>query len=185
MVHEISARAALKAATQDCHERVDAVFSQAALNDRQTYGRFLAAQAAAQLPVEAALIAGDVARIVPDWPMRERGSLIRQDLADLGREVPPPAGALAFRSPAEVLGGLYVLEGSRLGGQVLKRSVPEGFPSRFLGGVNSAAWRSLLAMLDRTLTTAPLRNEAIASARSVFALFETSGRQHLSLVGAP
>jgi len=185
MVHEDSARAMLKAATQDCHERVDAVFSQAMLSDRRSYTRFLAAQAAAQLPVEAALIAGGVADIVPDWPLRERGALLRQDLADLDCAVPPPAGALAFNSAAEVLGGLYVLEGSRLGGQVLKRSVPEHFPARFLGGVNSAAWRSLLATLDTALTTAPLRDAAIASARSVFALFEASGRQHLSLVTAP
>jgi heme oxygenase len=71
----------LKAATQDCHARVDAVFSQAMLSDRRSYTSFLAAQAAAQLPVETALIAGGVADIVPDWPLRERGALLRQDLA--------------------------------------------------------------------------------------------------------
>ena len=46
-----------------------------------------------------------------------------------------------------------------------------------LGGVDSAAWRSLLQMLDVRLDTGLKRSVAVAAARNVFALFETSGQR--------
>ena len=51
----MSARAALKRATADAHERVDLLFSGLKLEDPRDYRRFLVAQAAAHLPVEQAL----------------------------------------------------------------------------------------------------------------------------------
>lgn len=177
MMHEITARSALRAATLEQHDRVDRIFSQIRLDDVDDYGAFLGAQAAAHIPVEHALVSAGVARIVPDWESRERGDLVRADLATLGLPMPDPAGTIVFGDEAAVLGGLYVLEGSRLGGTMLKRSVPADFPTRFLGGVDSAAWRSLLQMLDARLDNALKRSAAVAAARDVFALFETSGQR--------
>lgn len=177
MTHEITARGALRAATHEQHDRVDRLFSQIRLDDRDDYGAFLGAQAAAHIPVEQALAQAGVDAIVPDWEARQRGDLVRADLAMLGLAVPDPAGKIAFADEFAVLGGLYVLEGSRLGGTMLKRSVPADFPTRFLGGVDSAAWRSLLQMLDVRLDTGLKRSVAVSAARSVFALFETSGQR--------
>lgn len=151
MTHQITARAALRAATHDQHERVDRLFSHIRLDDRSDYGKFLGAQAAAHIPVEDALTEAGVASVVADWPTRQRADCLRADLATLGLMVPEPAGSIVFESEAALLGGLYVLEGSRLGGAMLKRLVPDDFPARFLGGVNSAGWRSLLQMLDARL----------------------------------
>lgn len=177
MTHPTTARAALRAATHDGHERVDRLFSQVRLDDRREYGAFLGAQAAAHIPVERALAEGGIAVIVPDWDARRRADLLRADLATLGLGVPDPAGSIAFEGEAALLGGLYVLEGSRLGGTMLKASVAADLPTRFLGGVDSAAWRSLLQMLDVRLDTALKRSVAVTAARNVFALFEKSGRQ--------
>lgn len=177
MTHQTSARAALRAATHDQHERVDRLFSHVRLDDRLEYGDFLGAQAAAHIPVERALADGGIAAIVPDWTARQRADLVRADLATLGLAVPEPAGTIVFAGEAALLGGLYVLEGSRLGGTMLKRSVPSDFPTRFLGGVDSSAWQTLLQMLDAHLDTALKRSVALTAACNVFALFEMSGHR--------
>jgi heme oxygenase (biliverdin-IX-beta and delta-forming) len=141
MINEVSARAALRAGTGSHHERVDRLFSAADLSDRASYGRFLQAQAAAHLAVERALVLRGVGAIVTDWPIRERGTLLCADLDELGLAIPDPIGIVVLDNEASLLGGLYVLEGSRLGGTLLKRSVPATFPTRFLGGGTSSSWQ--------------------------------------------
>lgn len=114
-----------------------------------------------------------------DWPDRRRSEQLLADLADLEAEMPCPAGELAFASSEALLGALYVLEGSRLGGTLLKRSVPAEFPTRFLGNVDSAAWQLLLSQLDDHLDTELKRSTAIGAAQEVFSLFEVSGHTYL------
>ena len=140
-----SAQSALRAATQIHQERIDSLFSSISLADRNSYGAFLLAQAAAHIPTEDALAFGGVAAIVHDWSKRQRSDLIREDLAGMGLGMPQPAGVLKFQSESGLLGALYVIEGSRLGGTVLRRSVSPGLPVRFLSDGNSAAWRESLA----------------------------------------
>ncbi len=181
MTPPATARAALRAATAGHHRRVDAAFSTAALGEAASYAAFLRAQAAAHLPVEDALAAGGIAAIVPDWAARRRSGLLRDDLAALGCAVPVAAGTIRLDGAAALLGALYVLEGSRLGGTLLRRSVAPGLPARFLGGGDSAAWRSLLALLDERLTTDAARGDAIAAAGAVFDLFETAARLHVQV----
>ena len=111
MTHQITARGALRAATHEQHDRVDRLYSQIRLDDRDDYGAFLGAQAAAHIPVEQALVEAGVGAIVPDWDIRQRGDLVRADLAVLGLPVPDPAGPIVFSDEAAVLGGLYVLGG--------------------------------------------------------------------------
>lgn len=175
-----TARSVLRAGTAHHHERVDQLFSRLSLHERAGYAAFLRAQAAAHIPVEAALARGGVAAVIPDWIARQRSALLRDDLADLGLAPPEPAGVIALEGEAALLGALYVLEGSRLGGIVLKRAVPLDFPARFLGGMDSAAWRRLLGILDDRLDTEAKRAAAVAAACAVFALFEASGQRHVA-----
>lgn len=172
-----SARRALRARTAAHHDRIDALFSRFDLARRDDYGRFLQAQAAAFLPVESALDAAGAAALFGAWPARRRGPLVLRDLEALGLEAPAALKAPGFESEAAVLGGLYVLEGSRLGGALLRRSVPAGLPTAFLTPGDPKAWRDLMQIVDARLASAEKIAAATKSARAVFGLFESAGQQ--------
>lgn len=184
MSKDNSTRMALRAATGPYHERVDRVFSTARLDDRQSYGQFLLAQAGAHIAAEDALTRAGIDAIIADWPERQRKAALIADLSDLGLEVPDAADgpALELVGEAELLGALYVLEGSRLGGALLKRSVAPDLPARFLGGGDSAAWRRLLALLDERIDTEAKLLTSIKAACEIFMLFEASGQKYLRAV---
>lgn len=173
------AHEALRSATAECHRRVDEIYSEADLGDRQSYGNFLRAQAAALLPAEQALERAGIAEFIDDWAARVRGHLLADDLAALGLAIPRPAGSLSIGAPAQLLGVLYMLEGSRLGGTLLKRSVSADLPATFLGGFRPGSWQSLLALLDQRLDTEVRQVDAIDAARDAFSLFENGGRRFL------
>jgi heme oxygenase len=175
------ARDALRRETRDMHDRVDAVYSMFRLDARDGYAAFLTAQAAAHLPCEAALDRAQAERIVPDWPSRRRADLLLDDLRGIGSDVSAlDGGAMgvepSFSTPSEILGAIYVLEGSRLGGAMLVRSVPGSLPRKFLGASVPGSWRTLMQAIDRDLVTATAIDEAVAAARQVFELFERAGR---------
>ena len=168
----MSAHAYLRVATRSAHDQVDALLSGYDLADRDDYIRFLGAQAAAFLPVEQALDQADAASLIPDWAERQRSGQLLDDLAELG--IDPPAGVQApsFSTPAEVLGGVYVLEGSRLGGSMLARSIGPGLPRNFLdGGSMRGGWKSLLALLEQNLPSIVERERAGKSAIMTFDCF--------------
>lgn len=176
--------AALRAATRDDHARVDALFSALPLGEPAGYRRFLRAQARAHLPVERALSAAGAAGVVADWRSRLRGPALLGDLSDLGEAVPPPLSAPVFASAAALLGGIYVLEGSRLGGKLIARAAPAGMPTRFVAApTRSGSWRGLLATLDAVLSPGECE-AAIAAARAVFDRFAEAGRHELEPVAA-
>lgn len=167
-----TARQALRSATAVHHERVDRAYGRYNLSDERQYRRFLQAQAAGLLPAEQAIDRSDLNAIVPDWPERRRAHLLRADLSALGAPARACEGALGLATAEEILGAVYVLEGSRLGGGVLARSVPAHFPTQFLSGADGRRWRALLEILERVLISEPQRISAIGAARRVFALFE-------------
>jgi heme oxygenase len=169
-----SARSVLRAATAAHHDRVDHLFSRLDLSDAGDYSRFLQAQASAHLPVERALTLAGADDVVSDWSERQRADALRADLIDLGLAQPYASAAIAFEGHEAVLGGIYVLEGSRLGGKLLKRQVSPHLPTRFLSDGDSAAWRRLLATLEERLVTDEQRAGAAAGAIAVFHLFETA-----------
>ncbi|MES2988772.1 MAG: biliverdin-producing heme oxygenase [Pseudomonadota bacterium] len=174
----MSARAALRLATAPDHARVDAAFSQYDLSSREGYRRFLLRQAAAHLPVERALDGGVA---IEDWPERRRADAIRADLADLGCTDIAEAPFGGFSTPAEMLGGAYVLEGSRLGGQLLRKQVSDGLPTRFLAKGSSEAWRALLTVLETKLTSPEEIAAAVKGARAVFACFEAAAGREVEI----
>ncbi|URW76403.1 biliverdin-producing heme oxygenase [Sphingomonas donggukensis] len=172
-------RTHLKSATAAWHDRVEAAFGRADLGTRSGYAAFLRAQAAAHLPVEAALEAAGVRGVLPDWDRRTRAAALRADLTELGVAAPPLLAAPAIAGTAQILGSVYVLEGSRLGGAMLKRGVPAELPQRFLGSVDSKLWRDLLALLDIHLPDPEDRDDAVAAAIAVFRTFEHAGTAYL------
>lgn len=172
----LSAAQALRRATAPAHDEVDALFSRFDLGEPAGYRAFLLAQAKAHLPVEAALDAADAERVIADWPQRRRAALLRADLADLDA-APEPGPAPTPADAAEVAGMAYVIEGSRLGGALLRRSVAPGLPVRFLSApAEPGAWRALLLRLDALLGGEAELARATAAARGVFALFAAAGR---------
>ncbi|RYE02236.1 MAG: heme oxygenase [Sphingomonadales bacterium] len=174
----MSVRAALRSATGQDHERVDAAFSRYDLSSREGYRRFLLHQAAAHLPVERALdrAAGSA---IEDWATRRRADAIRADLADLGCSHIAEIPFDGFATQARMLGGAYVLEGSRLGGQILRKQISDGLPTRFLAQGSSLAWRALLTVLETKLTSPEEIAEAVKGARAVFACFEAAARREV------
>ena len=173
----MKARDALKRATRDVHDRLDAILSSYRLDDAADYRRFLTAQAAAFLPVERALTAAGAGDLVPGWTNTLRGSLLIADLDALGARTPREVAPPAYDNEAALLGGIYVLEGSRMGAAVLSRQVPAHLPRRFLATRSPPGhWAAILGTLERKLTSSVELNIATAAAQRTFACFESSGR---------
>ena len=166
------ARWALRDATRDEHDAVDSAFGRHDLSRLQGYSRFLDAQARAFVAVERAIDASGATAVIADWPERRRADLLLADLNDLGVTASASVEAPVLTSEAEVLGAIYVLEGSRLGGAVLFRSAPYDAPRRFLEPEGTGLrWRSLVALLDARLIDKDQIDAAVRSARSVFRCF--------------
>lgn len=70
------------------------------------------------------------------YPLTQRAALLRADIEQLGRQVRTANGAALPESIPSLVGMLYVLEGSRLGGAMLARQVKKAMgsqvPLRFL-----------------------------------------------------
>lgn len=159
----------LRAQTGPAHDAVDAAFGGHDLGDRAAYARFLTAHARALPAAEAVL--GDRDGL-PGW--RRRTALLAADLGDLGVAMPEPLPfTLPDRAGAD-WGALYVTEGSRLGGIMLARGVPDEFPARYLSAKHLAGeWRALIAAIDAAGAAGgdAWVEGAIAGAEACFALY--------------
>lgn len=162
--------ARLRAASAPDHDRVDALFGGYRLDEAESYTRFLHAHARALPAAEAALAA------VPDLPgWRTRTALLAADLAALGQEMPAPLD-FAVEGPA-AWGLLYVTEGSRLGGAMLARSVPDALPSAYLAARHERGeWKRTLEALEARAAAEgeAWQEEALAGARAGFRLYEAA-----------
>ena len=175
------ARFFLREATADAHARLDGLFSSFDLGDPADYARFLRAQAGAFFGVEASLEAAGVAQVLDDWPARRRAQLLREDLTTLGAVIPAPETPPVIVGEAAILGAVYVLEGSRLGGTMLVRTLSDTAPKTFLTPGNPLLWRTFVATLDKRLSSGEERAEAAKSACAVFDIFTVSA---LRVLGA-
>ncbi|CAN5366446.1 hypothetical protein BH10PSE13_BH10PSE13_16210 [soil metagenome] len=165
------ARDALRRATRDAHEAVDASFSRFDLSDTDAYRTFLIVHAQVVPALEAWLNVHQ-----PDslggWRTVRRGPALLADLAALGEPAPPTVAIDLPDDTATICGATYVLEGSRMGGALLSRRVPAGLPADYLRAPSqSALWRSFVADLDRLLPDAQAIERAGAAALATFALF--------------
>ena len=172
----MTAREQLKAATQAAHDRVDAAFDHDLANPI-TYVAFLTAQAAAYFPVEQALTDGGAARLIENWDEARRAPLLTADLATLDCVPSDPISPPEYRGEAAVVGGLYVLEGSRMGAAVLRRRVLPGLPIAFLSArAEPGSWTRFIASLDQLLYSPQRLDAAIQAASATFACFERAAK---------
>ncbi len=177
--HEpVSVRQMLRAATADLHAAVDARFAGPFDCDRGAYVRFLMSLARAVPPLEAGLEAGGVARLFPDWRERCRAAILRDDLARLNARMPVAAAVEPPRNDAEMLGMVYVLEGSRLGGRLLLRRALDNSDAavraatRYLShGTDRDLWRSFVERLESSPAAAAHPQDTVLGARIAFGLF--------------
>ena len=115
---------------------------------------------------------------VPAAASRDRAPAARADLRRLGAteaEIArlPTATPRPVDGAAEALGVLYVLEGSRLGGRVIRRDLERRLgpdiatAGSFFGGP-SPDWRAFVARLDRELADGPRLERAQGAAARTF-----------------
>jgi heme oxygenase (biliverdin-IX-beta and delta-forming) len=167
----------LKQATASAHRSLDARFTGFDLTNISGYRGFLEANAAALLPLEAALEEAGVASIFPDWPERSRRTAILTDL-DCVDGVVQPLGDVAPLGRNAMLGVMYVLEGSRLGAKYLLRAIDASSEPRIVlatsylsHGAGQRLWPSFLQILEDQSVTLQDEAEIIAGAHLAFALF--------------
>jgi heme oxygenase (biliverdin-IX-beta and delta-forming) len=176
----MSLRNALRAGTSDCHAEVDRVFGRFDLSDRGQYGAFLLAHGRVIPSAEQALARGGVASLLPDWSDRRRSAMLASDMEAIGLEAPAPLEIADFSSEDELWGATYVLEGSKLGGAMLAKQVPQTLPSSYLGHQGpKGAMRAFMERLD----SAHIIDEdrVIAAARSIFDHFRRAAELELEL----
>ncbi|MFC0283281.1 biliverdin-producing heme oxygenase [Camelimonas abortus] len=168
-----SLRHLLRAATAADHARVDAGAARHDLSTRDGYRAFLLWQARVLPGFEALFDAA--AGAPPDWPERRRAPALRADLAALGAAMPAPAPVPALEGPAARLGALYVLEGSRLGGLMLARTVRSAWPDAPLSflehGATARLWPRFTAWLDAHALSPAEQQAMTRGARAAFAAF--------------
>ncbi|WP_421997746.1 biliverdin-producing heme oxygenase [Reyranella sp.] len=176
-----SLRDLLRRSTADLHAALDLGLSPLFDEGERGYRSFLASSARALLPLEAALEAGGIDRVLPDWPARSRRACLLEDLAALGIPTEDgPAGPGRIEGEAALLGTAYVLEGSRLGARQLVRLVlahrrPGGAGTRYLShGADRPLWRSFLEILERSLPARREPQRTVAAARAAFGLFQAA-----------
>ncbi len=174
-------RQALRSATRALHVSVDEGFSRFDLADRRGYAQFLTIHAQAAPAIEAGLNEAGAGGLLTDWAERRRTAALVADLADLELATtlqhPEP---LRFQDRAELIGGLYVLEGSRLGGAMLARRVAVSSDpvvqaaTRYLShGRGRRFWSSFLDVLKaqpETVCTGAIRGAELAFSRFQSAL---------------
>lgn len=170
-----SAHAALRGATREDHERVDAAFAGFNLKSRCGYAAFLRAHASVLPELERQLAPG---QLIHGWAGRE--AALKADLADLAQPMPSPASIDLPTGTAARWGALYVVEGSRLGGALLARLVGDGLPSVYLRSTHGPGdWHRTLAMINRTLQNPQDLADAVNAAKAVFVAYrQAAEREH-------
>lgn len=177
----MSLRSALRAQTADCHAAVDTLFGSFNLSRLQDYKAFLRAHARVVPSVEHALERAGIVRLLPDWPERRRAHRLAADIKALDELLPPLLQQPALRCDAALWGAAYVLEGSKLGGALLAKTVPDPLPSSYLSPQGpKGATRLFMDRLDGSTVDDPAA--AITAARDVFDLFLKAGQLTLEAV---
>jgi len=172
---------ALRDGTRDCHKSLEArlPFFEAGF-DVAAYRRLIQAYYGFHAPLEACLGAYQE-------PMRAKTPSLTLDLQALKLsaddiDAQPLCQALpAISNEASALGVMYVLEGSTLGGQVLKRAMAErlglgpangtGFFDVY-GAHTGTYWRSFLDRLGQASTAPAAQAATVQAAVDTFECFE-------------
>ena len=181
--HASPLHAALREATRAAHHRLDhhpllAPLARPDLNPAQ-YGRALLGFHGLHARLEPVILAG-LARHGLDFDYAARGKLdrLREDLATLGLAAPDTMVELVDPdSPGAVIGLLYTVEGSTLGGRFLARRIAErpgpALPLRYLSGYGDATeqhWQAFWKFADAQQSPG-IEADAVAAAGATFSAF--------------
>ncbi len=183
-------RLCLRSVTAEAHARLDARLGVLDLTSLPGYRQFLEVNAAALVPLEAALEAAHVAAIFPDWELRSRRAAVLEDLARVdGKAAPlPVSGPLDFGG---VLGTMYVLESFRLDARVRLNAVKRSADAEVLHataflrhGAGQHFWPSFLIILE-SHADAGHEAGAIDGATRALAMFERAAARTSGGATAP
>ena len=117
------------------------------------------------------------AEFAPAWemPERQRAHLILEDLARpaAAPDLPLCHAMPPLRTRLQLLGVMYVLEGSTLGGQVITRQLAQaGIPLRAYftgyGARTGPRWKTFCQLLTEAAPAGPDQDEIVASAALTF-----------------
>ncbi|MEP2236601.1 MAG: biliverdin-producing heme oxygenase [Alteripontixanthobacter sp.] len=172
-----SARFVLRSATRAEHDATEHALAHLSIEKPAHYTEFLRIQVRSLAIIEPALAGGGWTR----W--QSRMPQLELDLADLDAAIlMSPATPADFPADAHIWGAQYVLEGSRLGGQMLCRRVQPGLPTRYLNEPDSTAtWRRFVeAMECAAEAVGDLREEwlqdAVTGAKKAFMIFQAAAQ---------
>lgn len=155
--------------------------------DAAWYHRLIRAYYGFYRPMEAALYESSLIPDGFDPLLRIKTPTLRHDLHALGLDdnaidaLPLCPVIPAFDTSDACLGGLYVLEGATLGGQVLRREMAQrlgldadngGAFLNVYGAETGRRWKDFLDYLGRLPLDAPARQRAVDAAQSTFSCFE-------------
>jgi heme oxygenase len=123
--------------------------------------------------------------VAPQWlcellAVRERTSFLERDITWFSKEIPPSRASLAFiKDLPSVLGAMYVMEGSSLGGQLIARHVQialgltQGRGNAFFHGYGSESgplWKEFCEML-KTRIPEDQTDKVVLGAKAMFTTF--------------
>jgi heme oxygenase len=179
----MSLHAHLRSNTRVWHDRVDAAFDQFDLAIEPGYRSFLEAHSLVVPGLEQHLVKSESYRRFPGWAGEWRAPALWADLRAMGvAEKMAPVldqNHLSFgAADPDLVGLMYVLEGSRLGGRVLARRVETGghpwarAATRYLSEDGGISWRMFLDHLATIEFTDAETEAALAAAIRVFCAFE-------------
>jgi heme oxygenase (biliverdin-IX-beta and delta-forming) len=179
-----SVRHLMRTETAADHAKVDAYFAPLIAAGDAGYRDFLRLSAIALCPLEHALAEAGVEALLPDWRERSRSSALLADLSELGVPHPPFSDTPRLRGEANIFGVVYVLEGSRLGAEVLARRLLSSeesrtapLPLRYLRhGAGKPLWRTFIDRLEASVEVRRRPADSISGARATFKYFASAGR---------
>jgi heme oxygenase (biliverdin-IX-beta and delta-forming) len=181
-------RGRLRLATRDAHLRLeDAVDFDGRITSIETYRGFLEDFYRLVRPLETMLGGLEPAMLPIDYSSRRKLAWIEADLKDLGHtdetlaRLSEYSGIPALAPPLEVLGVLYVLEGSSLGRQMMlgklgpRLGVRPDWGGHFFNGYGKKTgemWRAFVAVLNEAARSPDAAQVIEDAALASFAAFE-------------
>jgi heme oxygenase len=170
----------LRAATHPLHKLLDSRFDLATLSGQAGYSKLLLSNWPV-VAIEQALEKAGIRRLLPDWLRRRRRAALVGDLRELGVPLPRLVEIPIAFDDGGLLGWSYVLEGSRLGAQMIAQAI-DARPcehimraTRFLRhGTGKHFWDSFKSTLARIDGDAAAISNACAGAEAAFECFLTA-----------
>jgi heme oxygenase len=171
------AHVSIRSRTRSLHELLDGCFDASTLGERPEYVGFLLTNWPIAW-IEPALTSAGIQRLLPDWQQRRRHFALVADLKEM-EVCPGPSGNCMIEADiGTMLGWAYVLEGSRVGGGLIRRIVESSGDSdllkatRFIRhGENENYWRTFAAALSQIDQDDNAIARASIAAQTAFACF--------------